>query len=81
MHQPSSSLSFCSPLNPPRRTLFYSSSPTVQFCGRAFRLATSIAGPHIELHMHVAHSEVTDAQAIPALLDFDADVYLIENAR
>lgn len=49
------------------------------FIAEAFRLATSIAGPHIEIHTHVAYTEVKDC--IPALLDFDADVYLFENTR
>jgi len=49
------------------------------FMAEAFRLATSIAGPHIEIHTHVAYTEVRDC--IPALLDFDADAYLFENTR
>jgi len=49
------------------------------FIAEAFRLATSIAGPHIEIHTHVAYTEVEDC--IAALLDFDADVYLFENTR
>jgi 5-methyltetrahydropteroyltriglutamate--homocysteine methyltransferase len=49
------------------------------FVGEAFRLATSIAGPHIEIHTHVAYTEVEDC--VPAIQDFDADVYLFENTR
>ncbi len=49
------------------------------FVGQTFRLATSIAGPHIEIHTHVAYTEVEDC--VPAIVDFDADVYLFEDTR
>jgi len=49
------------------------------FVKQAFRLATCIAGPHIEIHTHLCYTEVDDS--LPALLSFDADVYLLENAR
>lgn len=49
------------------------------FVVEAYQLATSIAGPHIEIHTHVAYTEVEDC--ITALLAFDADVYTFENTR
>lgn len=49
------------------------------FAKQAFRLATCIAGPHIEIHTHLCYTEVDDC--LPTLMSFDADTYLLENAR